>query len=151
MKPTSMQGKLPQHTLWCRVLSCGCYWRHARKPTKLEAIRAATKADNNLQTVLKYIQPGWLNYADKDPVAVRQFFPFQEWAVWAQRYTDKRKSYVDSRCFESRYFKQYKMDFKVWQSVESGPIHLCGGQASPLKSNKRYNPVWHALRWSRHS
>lgn len=43
---------------------------------KFEAIRAATMADSNLQIVLKYIRSGWPNYVDKVPVAVRQFFPF---------------------------------------------------------------------------
>ncbi len=46
-------------------------------PPKLEAIRAATLADNNLQIALKYIQSGWPDYVDNIPVAVRQFFPFK--------------------------------------------------------------------------
>lgn len=46
-------------------------------PPKLEAIQAATMADNNLQIVRKYIQSGWPDYVDNIPVAVRQFFPFK--------------------------------------------------------------------------
>ncbi|KAL0150574.1 hypothetical protein M9458_054167 [Cirrhinus mrigala] len=40
-------------------------------PLKLEAIRAATMTDNNLQIVLKYIRSGWPNYVDNIPVAIR--------------------------------------------------------------------------------
>ncbi|XP_039610078.1 uncharacterized protein K02A2.6-like [Polypterus senegalus] len=46
-------------------------------PPKFEAIRAATKADNNLQIVLKYIRSGWPKYIDNVPVAVQQFFHFK--------------------------------------------------------------------------
>ncbi|KAI2644529.1 hypothetical protein H4Q32_031093 [Labeo rohita] len=46
-------------------------------PPKLEAIRAATMADNNLQIVLNYIRSGWPNYVDNIPVAIRKFFPFK--------------------------------------------------------------------------
>lgn len=46
-------------------------------PRKLEVIRAATKADGDLQMVLQYIKSGWPDYASDVPAAVREFFPIR--------------------------------------------------------------------------
>lgn len=46
-------------------------------PQKMDSIRAATAADETLQTVIRYIRSGWPEHAHQVPSNIREYFPTQ--------------------------------------------------------------------------